>query len=121
MAGVLAIALLGNLMVHAFGSKLENLIASLGLPSAAMSEIQAGIIKLGDLSPPAGLNTATTATIRANIAQAFIFGFRLVMAICGGLAIASAAIALTLIPSNNANRPNGRGDTVRGTPRSTAA
>jgi len=60
-------------------------------------------------------------TWEGRIAQACIFGFRLVMAICGGLAIASAAIALTLIPSNNANRPNGRGDTVRGTPRSTAA
>ena len=107
---MLAIAILGNLMVHAFGSSLQKPIGSLGLPPAAMNEIRAGIIKLGDLTVPAGLDAATTATIRENIARSFIVGFRLVMAICGCLAVASTAVAITLLPpSRRADRADNKG------------
>ena len=102
VAGVLAIAILGNLMVHAFGSNLERSISSLGLPEGAKHEIHRDIVKLGDLPLPTGLDNATTATIHSDIVHAFVYGFRLIMIICGCLAIASAAVAMTLIPAKDA-------------------
>jgi len=101
VGGVLAIAILGNVMVHAFGSKFERSISSLGLPENAIHDIRRDIVKLGDLPLPAGLDNATTAKIRSDINQAFVFGFRLIMIICVCLAIASAAVAMTLIPSKD--------------------
>jgi predicted MFS family arabinose efflux permease len=99
LAGVLAIAILGNVMVPAFRSNLERSIGSLGLPPAVMRDIQANSVNVGNLTVPAGLDVATAAAVRADIARAFVFGFRCVMLISGCLAIAAAVVALILIPS----------------------
>jgi hypothetical protein len=40
--------------------------------------------------------------IRIAIAQAFVFGFRIVMLICAALAMMSAAVASRMIPSRRA-------------------
>ena len=99
LAGVLAIAILGNVMVPAFRSNLERSIGSLGLPPAVMRDIQANSVNVGNLTVPVGLDVATAAAVRADIARAFVFGFRCVMLISGCLAIAAAVVALILIPS----------------------
>ena len=122
VAGVLAIAILGNVMVQAFSSTLMKSIAALGLPSGAVYEIHGEVIKLGDLAVPLGLDAATTATIRVDISRAFVFGFRLVMIICACLAIASAVVAMTMIPSQQAYPPDPTTDNaLRVKPESSAA
>jgi hypothetical protein len=46
------------------------------------------------------LDSVTAALIRHSISQAFIFGFRILMLACAGLALASAAVAGLMIPSD---------------------
>src|SRR6266852_3881353 len=98
VAGVLAIAVFGVVMVNAFGSRLNHSLAHLLLPPAILQKLQADEIKLAGLQVPAGLNPSTKAAIKESIAEAFVFGFRMVMLICAGLSVASAAVAWLMIP-----------------------
>ena len=86
-------------MVQAFGHNLQNSLGQLNLVPSMRNDLQSDLVKLGGLEAPAHLDAGTTAMIRADIAQAFIFGFRLIMVIFAGLAMASAAIATRTIPS----------------------
>jgi EmrB/QacA subfamily drug resistance transporter len=104
VAGVLAVAVLGNVMVQAFANRLQMLLRTLELPGNVLHGIRSEVLRLGDLSVPPGLDTNTTATIRADIGQAFVFGFRLVMVICAGLAIASATVAWRSMPARQAKQ-----------------
>jgi EmrB/QacA subfamily drug resistance transporter len=98
VAGVLAIAVLGIVMVNAFGSRLDLGLARLPLPSGILHEVQAEEIKLGGLQAPAGLDPSTTAVMQQLVGEAFVFGFRIVMLICVGLSMASAVVAGVTIP-----------------------
>ena len=100
VAGVLAIAVLGIVMVNAFSARLDSKLATFSLPPGAFHDIQAGEIKLAGLQLPASLNPSTGAAIRESVREAFVFGFRLIMLICAGLSVASAAAAWLLIPDN---------------------
>jgi EmrB/QacA subfamily drug resistance transporter len=99
VAGVLAIAILGNLMVQAFGHQLLNLLAHLNLNAGDLHDVQANLLQLGDLQAPSGLDSGMASIFRADVANAFVFGFRLTMLVCAGLAIASAAVARRMIPA----------------------
>jgi EmrB/QacA subfamily drug resistance transporter len=100
VAGVLAIAVLGIVMVKAFGSRLNQSLAHFALPPAVLQQIQADEIKLAGLHVPDGLSSATSAAIKQSVGQAFVFGFRIVMLICAGLSLASAAVAWLMIPKD---------------------
>src|SRR5258707_2921257 len=93
VAGVLAIAVFGMVMVHAFSSRLNRTLAHMALPSSVVHEIQSGEIKLAGLQAPANLDPGTRSAIAELIRQAFVFGFRIVMLICASLSLASAAVA----------------------------
>jgi predicted MFS family arabinose efflux permease len=99
VAGVLAVAILGVVMVSAFSIRLQHSLAGLNLDLAALHQIQSSVIRLASLEVPAGLPAQTSSAIQAAIAHAFIFGFRLIMLICAALAVASAAVASRMIPS----------------------
>jgi hypothetical protein len=58
--------------------------------------------KLADLQAPADLGVRTKLVIREFIEEAFVFAFRIVMLICAGLALASAAISWRMIPKSRA-------------------
>lgn len=100
VAGLLAIAVLGIVMVNAFGSRLHRSLADLTLPPSVVQEVQADEVKLAGLQVPAGLNSSTEAAIKESVGQAFVFGFRIVMLISAGLAVASAAVAWLMIPKD---------------------
>jgi hypothetical protein len=102
VAGVLAVAVLGMGMVSAFGRRLQQLLSGLDLAPVVLHKIQLNVIRLGGLEVPPGLDEQTSSAIRAAIAQAFVFGFRLIMLLCAGLALASAAVASRMIPSGDA-------------------
>lgn len=104
VAGVLAIAVLGIVMLKTFGSRLNYSLAHLSLPPAILQELHADEIKLAGLQVPAGLNSNTENTIKEFIGRAFLFGFRIVMLICSGLSLGSAVVAWLMIPKNR-DRP----------------
>lgn len=99
VAGVLAIAILGAVMVQAFGHELRRTLTSLNLPPPVLSQLQGRLVQLGGLQVPAGLDPSKTAAVRDDIAHAFVFAFRIIMVTCASLALASAAVARRMIPS----------------------
>jgi EmrB/QacA subfamily drug resistance transporter len=110
VAGVLAIAVLGIVMVDAFGSRLDRSLTHLSLRPQVVQEIQAEKIKLGGLPLPDGLDPDTKVAVRQSIKGAFVFGFRIVMLICAGLSVTSAAVAAVMIRDGVAEgRERGRG------------
>lgn len=102
VAGVLAIAILGIVMVKVFSSNLDRSLAGQLLPPGILQYIQSNEIKLAGLDLHSGLDAETAAVIRASISRAFVFGFRTVMLICAGLSLASAAVGSLMIPSKAA-------------------
>ncbi len=101
IAGVLAIAVLGIVMVKSFASRLDSRLSNFPLPPVVQQELHAGGNKLAGLQAPAGLDPSATAAVKGFIGEAFIFGFRIVMMICAALSLSSAAIAWLMIPQNN--------------------
>lgn len=104
VAGVLAIAIVGLVMVKAFAGKLQDSLAPLDLSSAVRREIQLNMSKLGGLEVPSGVDSSTSSTIHFAISRAFVFGFRVVMLTCAALSLASAGVALWMIPSTKRDR-----------------
>jgi predicted MFS family arabinose efflux permease len=98
VAGVLAIAVFGIVIVKAFSSHLNQSLANLTLPPGILHALQSNEIKLAGLPTPPGLEPGMAAGIRSAVSHAFVFGFRIVMLICAGLSIVSAATAWRTIP-----------------------
>lgn len=99
VAGVLAIAVLGIVMLASFSHSLRNSLASLNLKSDVVHELESNVGRLGDLQAPASVDWQTAVQIRAAVMQGFVYGFRVVMLICALLAVASAAVAWRKIPA----------------------
>jgi len=93
VAGVLAIALFGSVMVKVFDSNLAHRLATLGLPLEIVQQIRAKEIELAALELPNNLDTGTLAAVRQAISASFASGFRVVLFCCAGLALGSAAAA----------------------------
>jgi len=100
VAGLLAVAVLGMVMVHQFGQYLNGSIAALGLPADVARVVRSNELRLGALGVPAGLDAITSAKLEASINLAFVFGFRLIMLICAVLSVVSSAFAWWMIGSH---------------------
>ncbi|MGC2111779.1 MAG: MFS transporter [Candidatus Korobacteraceae bacterium] len=105
VSGLLAIAILGVVMVAAFGERLHRSLAGLEMPPQARTELQSNQNKLAALRAPAGVEPATAVVVDSSIAVAFQYGFRLIMWICAALAVASAAVAWRMIGSRPLQEP----------------
>jgi len=99
VAGVLAVAVLGSVMVAAFSRSLGHSLAGLNLNASIVHELQLNAARLGGLNAPSNVDPGTASIIRGVIAEAFIFGFRFSMIICSGLAVVSATVAWRKIPA----------------------
>jgi EmrB/QacA subfamily drug resistance transporter len=104
VAGVLAIAVLGVVMVKAFSFRLNHSLARLSLSPDILHELQRNEIKLAGLQVPSDLNPAMKTIVMESIKEAFVFGFRIVIFICAGLSLASAVVAWLMIPQDR-DRP----------------
>lgn len=104
VAGVVAIAVLGIVMVKAFSFRFERSLSGLSLPPNALQELRANEIRLAGLPVPSGLDPSATAKIRESVQESFVYGFRVVMWICAGLSLASAAVAGRMIPQDRDRR-----------------
>jgi EmrB/QacA subfamily drug resistance transporter len=99
VAGVLAIAVLGIVMVHAFGSRLERSLALNSVPPGIAQQIKLEETKLAGMPLPAGIDSDTQAVLKKSVGEAFVFGFRVIMWICAGLSVGSAVVAWAMVSS----------------------
>ena len=106
VAGVLAIAVFGIVMVKTFGWQLNRSLAHYSLPAQILQEIQSHEIDLAAMKPPTGLDPDTRAAVMRSILSAFVYGFRVVMLLCSGLSLTSCLVAWLMIPKN----PRGSSD-----------
>ncbi len=102
VAGVLAIAVLGIVMVKVFNSQLSSNLIHLSLSEDLLQQIQGDGIKLAGLQAPAGLDSSTESAVEDFVKRAFVSGFRIIMLICLGLSVASAAVAGLMIRKDSA-------------------
>lgn len=99
VAGLLAIAVLGLVVVGAFQNQLNRHLTTIAIPTDVRIELQSNAGRLAALKAPAGVDPVTASAIESSIFGSLVFSFRLVMWICAALALASAAIALRMIPA----------------------
>jgi EmrB/QacA subfamily drug resistance transporter len=91
VAGVLAIAVFGIVMMGVFVHRMESSLWTLSLPREAVREIQSKEIELAGMELPKDLNDNAKAAARRAVNHAFVSGFRVVMLCCAGLSMAGAA------------------------------
>jgi EmrB/QacA subfamily drug resistance transporter len=100
VAGLLAIAILGMVMVSAFSYHMNQSLRQLNMPLDVIQGVQSSATRLAAMAVPAGVDSSTAAEVRVSIDRAFIFGFRLIMLICAGLSAASSGFAWRMIAVN---------------------
>ena len=97
VAGVLAIAIFGIVMMKSFDARLERSLMTLSLAPNIVQEIRSKEVELAALKPPDGVDAPTASAIRAAISESFDSGFRVVLLCCVGLSIGSAVVAWRLV------------------------
>jgi hypothetical protein len=96
-AGLLAIAVLGLIMFHAFSNCLDSRLNQLNVKADVREDLNSQRMKLAAAQLPPQVETPTRDAIRQAIDECFVTGFRLVMTCGAGLALASSLIAFLII------------------------
>lgn len=104
LAGLLAIAVLGIVMLSVFSQRLEQRLKAGSLPEAAVESVLAQRTRLAGIHVSEIRDSATQSFARQAINESFVAGFRTVMGIGAALAAAGAASALFLIRSQNTEK-----------------
>jgi len=97
VAAPLAVAVLGIFVYAGFSASLDARIGTMNLPGEVRSKIEAEKGNLGAARAPERVNAKMAAHIDHAIDESFVAGFRTVMVICVGLALASALVAALLV------------------------
>jgi len=98
-AGLLAIAVMGIFILSAFTSNLNSRLAELEMQPETQQMLDKERIKLAAAEVPAGVRPELNAKIEQAIAESFVAGFRLIMLIAAGLALAGGITGLLMIES----------------------
>lgn len=96
-AGLLAVAAFGVVLYAAFSTNLDAQVADLPLSAGERAALEEEKANLGAARAPEGVDATTAVRIERAIAESFVAGFRLVMVLAAGLALASALIGALLI------------------------
>jgi hypothetical protein len=80
-----------------FNAELHRGLQAADVPAEIAASVESQRARLAALDPPANASVEARASIERVVASSFISGFRLVMSIAAGLALASAAMAWFLI------------------------
>lgn len=96
-AGLLAIAVLGLIMFHAFSGCLDQRLAQISLPAEIRQSLDRERFKLAAAEIPPQATEETRMVLKQAIQECFVFGFRRVMMIGAALALASSVAAFILI------------------------
>ncbi len=97
LATMLAIAILGTLMVLQFSASLDRQTQFLPMTDQDRVFLQAEKFKLGGAQPPAHLSPQLTAQVQSAIDQSFVDNFRVIMGLCGFLALLSSLVTIVTI------------------------
>jgi len=93
VGGLLAIALFGVAMLVAFNQSLDRRLTAIDPSPQIRQAVDEQRTRLAGVQIPAGVDSETGAKLRLGIDEAFTDGFRVVVLIASGLALASAAAA----------------------------
>jgi EmrB/QacA subfamily drug resistance transporter len=96
-AGLLAIAVFGVVMLHAFSQSLVSHMNEVQVDEKLRHTIYEQRVKLAALDVPSNTDAATREQIKGVVADSFVFGFRVIMITAAGLALASGASSWFLI------------------------
>ena len=106
VAGLLAVAVLGVFAYGAFSATLDAHVERMNLPKGVRSELEAAKADLGAAEAPEGVDAGTAAKIDRAIDESFVAGFRTVMVVSAGLALASALAAALLVGDGRVRSPS---------------
>ena len=104
VAALLAIAIFGMVMLHAFNSARDRRLDDMRLPAEAQRQLDNDRAKLAATEAPPMLDPETAASVRRTIADSFIVGFRWALTLAAALAVLGALMAWLVIE----NRPQGQ-------------
>ena len=107
VAGLMAVALLGVFVYGVFSMSLDARLHRMDLSEEVRSEMEAAKTHLGAAEAPEGVNAGTEAHIERAIDESFVTGFRAVMLLSAGLALASALVAALLVSDRRVGPSNG--------------
>ena len=104
-AGLLAIAVFGVVMLHAFSQRLASRMDEIQVDEQVKHSVYEQNVKLAALEVPANADAATQEQIKGVVADSFIFGFRVIMFTAAGLALASGASSWFFIRKSGLAKP----------------
>jgi len=93
IAGLLAIAVFGIMLVSSFGARLERDLSRVAIPQEIKTDLLANRVKLAALDIPDRVGEEQATKIRQIVSDAFAFAFRRIMFVCALLAVAASACA----------------------------
>ncbi|MGI9048010.1 MAG: MFS transporter, partial [Rubrobacteraceae bacterium] len=96
-ASLLSIAVLGIFVFTAFSNTLDSRLSKMDLPPTVVQQMDARKVDLGATQAPQGIDVATKKEINQAVDESFVAGFRTVMFIAAGLALASALVSALII------------------------
>lgn len=96
-AGLLAVAVFGIIMAHAFAAHFERRLATLDLSTEARAQLEEGRSRLAGMTVPDALSGERREAVKQVINESFVAGFRLITYLSAGLACLSALSAWSLI------------------------
>jgi EmrB/QacA subfamily drug resistance transporter len=97
VAGLLAVAVFSIVLLGVFSGRLDRRLAALDIPAEVRQQVAAQRMKLAGAEVPPQLDPATRAVLAGAIDESFVAGYRVVMLLASGLALASALSAGLLI------------------------
>lgn len=103
-AGLLAIAVFGVMMLHAFSQTLASRMNELQLDDQVKHSIYEERVKLAAVEVPSDIDSATREQLKAAVAAAFVHGFRVIMFTSAALALASAVSSWLFIRKSRPTR-----------------
>lgn len=108
VAGLLAVAAFGLLVLAVFNHRLDRRLAALGLPPAALAALSAERNRLAAATIPPALSGEQRERTRAALDDSFSDAFRVAMVAAAGLALAASLSGATLIGRDVRAGPPGR-------------
>lgn len=100
IASMLAVAILGVLMVLQFSVSLEAKTRDLPLSAQERLQLQEEKLNLGGAQAPPSLVPELRTQVEGSIEESFVDAFRLMMGLCGVLALISAVVAYATITNH---------------------
>jgi MFS family permease len=106
IAAVLAVAVLGSIALFHFGAEIRLGAEPLGLPAAAVADLQIEAARLGEASVPTSVPAGQRQEVDMVLRGAFVDTYRVMMLLCMALAAISALLSAFMV-GNRRVQPTG--------------